>query len=129
MAKLRNYKSMIAAPGGRSFYSAPRKRTRRARAPTTAALKNALAGRRKARRVDYSTALKAARDVVHQQAVFLHETFGGHSIDYYCQEIMQRGHLERSRRKASRWNVFLRHELKKRNAGMPPVIVPHILAL
>jgi len=47
------------------------------------------------------------------------EIFGGHSAKYYAQEILQRGRLECGCRSLSRWNAYLRHELKVRNAGMP----------
>ena len=124
MARLRTYEQVITAPGGRSFYSNPRKRARRSRAPVTAALKQALAKQREARRTEYSSALKVARDTVQEHATQLRETFGGHSADYYAQEILQRGRLERGRRKPSRWNAFVRQELKARNAGME-VVIPH----
>jgi hypothetical protein len=118
MARLRNYGQVILTPGGRSFYSNPRKRTRKARAPVTPAVKEALAKRREARRAEYALALRSAKDVVHIQATQLREVFGGHSVEYYTQEILQRARLERVRRKLSRWNVFLQQELKTRNAGM-----------
>lgn len=117
MARLRNYGAVIAAPGGRSFYSTPRKRIRRSKAPVTPALKKALAERRKERQAEYASALGDARSAVEKQATQLRETFGGHTTEYYTQEIMQRGRLERGRRKPSRWNAFLRQELKARNSG------------
>jgi len=123
MVRLRNYGDVIASPGGRSFYSNPRKRTRRPRkAPITPALKEALAKQREARRTEYTSALRGAQDTVQQHAIQLRETFGGHSTKYYAQEILQRGRLERSRRKPSRWNAYLREELRARNAGMEMVI-------
>ena len=123
MVRLRIYGPVVLAPGGRSFYSTPRKRTRRARAPITPALKNVLAERRKTRRVEYTSALKDARQTVHKQATQLREAFGGHSTDYYTQEILQRGRLERVRRKPSRWNAYLRKEIQRRNAGMAVVLL------
>lgn len=117
MARLRAYGNVVAYPGGRSFYTAPSKHTRRARAPVTPALRSALAKQRKERRAQYQSALHNARDTVRQQATQLRETFGGHAVEYYTQEILQRGRLERGRRKPSRWNAFLRQELKLRNAG------------
>ena len=117
MVRLRTYGQVLAFPGGRSFYSTPRKRTRRLKAPITPALKEALGKQREARRAEYASALKDTRNTIRRQAVQLYETFGGHSIEYYTQEILQRGRLERSRRKPSRWNAYLRHELKARNAG------------
>ena len=128
MARLRTYGNLVASPGGRSFYSAPRKRTRRARAPVTPALKAALAKQRKERQAEYQSALSGARNTIRQQATQLRETFGGHSTEYYAQEILQRGRLERGRRKPSRWNAFLRQELKMRNAGTPSTIVLYVIA-
>ena len=122
MVRLRNYGHITVSSGGRSFYSNPRKRTRRARAPVTPALKEALVKRREARRVEYTSALKDARNAIHTQATQLRELFGGHSTDYYTQEILQRGRLERARRRPSRWNAYLRQELKRRNAGTEVVV-------
>ena len=82
-----------------------------------------MAKQREARRAEYTSALKDARDTVHKQATQLREVFGGHSADYYAQEILQRGRLERARRRPSRWNAYLRHELKIRNAGMEAVVL------
>ena len=118
MVRLRTYGHVVPSPSGRSFYSNPRKRTRRPKAPVTPALKVALAKQREVRRAEYTSALKDARDVVQKHATQLRETFGSHSTEYYAQEILQRGRLERGRRKPSRWNVYLREELKARNSGM-----------
>ena len=118
MARLRTYGQVVASSNGRTFYSNPRKRTRKARAPITPALKEALAKQREERRNEYTQALKDAQNTVKNHAVQLREAFGGHSAEYYTQEILQRGRTERSRRKPSRWNAYLRHELKKRNEGM-----------
>ena len=117
MARLRKYGPLTAAPGGRSFYATPRKRVRKRAAPLTSALKAVLATRREERRQRYASALQDARSTVEQHATQLREEFGGHSVEYYHQEILQRGCLERARRKTSRWNAFLSHELKRRNNG------------
>ena len=117
MVRLRTYGPLTTAPGGRSFYSTPRKRARKRGAPLTSALKGVLAKQREERQQRYTSALQDARNTVQQHATRLREEFGGHSIGYYHQEILQRGRLERGRRKSSRWNAFLRHELKKRNDG------------
>ena len=123
MARLRKYGDLIASPGGRSFYSNPRKCTCRAKAPITPALKEFLAKQREERRTEYYQALQGARNTIHQQATQLRESFGGHSAEYYAQEILQRGRLERVRRKPSRWNAYLRQELKIRNAGTSRLIL------
>lgn len=118
MARLRTYGPLTAAPGGRSFYTTPRKRVRKRGAPLTSALKGVLAKQREERRQRYTSVLQDARTVVEQHATRLREEFGGHSVEYYQHEILQRGRLERGRRKSSRWNAFLSHELKRRNDGM-----------
>ena len=117
MVKLRTYGQVVASPGGRSFYSNPRKRTRRVRAPVTPALREVLRRQWEEHRAEYRLALKDARDTIDQYAAQLRETFGGHSAEYYAHEILQRGQLERSRRKPSQWNAYLCQELKARNAG------------
>ena len=122
MARIRNYDPVVAAPGGRSFYSSLRKRSRAQRAPITPALKESLKKQRVARRAGYTLALKDAREAVFQQATQLRESFGGHSTEYYTQEILQRGQLERGRRKPSRWNAYLHHELKTRSSGTETII-------
>ena len=94
MARLRANRNVVAYPGGRSFYMAPSKHTHRTRAPVTPALRSALAKQQKVRQAKYQAALYNARNTIHQQATQLRETFGGHAIEYYAQEILQRGRLE-----------------------------------
>lgn len=117
MSRLRKYGQVATSQNGLSFYSNTRKRKRKARVPFTPALRDALTRQHKTRQMEYKLALKDAQDAVKRRAVRLHETFGGYSAGYYTQEILQRGRLERSRRKASRWNAYLREELRLRNAG------------
>lgn len=119
MARLRTYGQLTnASLDGRTFYSNPRKRVRPRRAPILPALKEQYARERVERRSEYAHALTGAREDIEKHALQLRETFGGHSTQYYIQEIYQRGRVERGRRKASRWNAFLRNEVKKRNDGM-----------
>jgi Tfp pilus assembly protein FimV len=82
------YVRVLASPSGRNFYSTPRKRTRRPRAPITPVLKETLTKQRESRREQYASALKDARGLVQVHATQLCETFGGHSVDYYTQEIL-----------------------------------------
>jgi hypothetical protein len=112
MPRLWKYKPLTTAPGGRSFYSTPHKRVRRRGAPLNTALKGVLAKQREERQQHYASSLQDVRNVVEQHATRLREEFGGHSTEYYHQEILQRARLERGRRKSSRWNAFLRYELK-----------------
>ena len=41
-----------------------------------------------------------------------------HSTEYYAQEILQCRQLEHSHWKPLRWNAYLHHKIKVRNAGM-----------
>jgi hypothetical protein len=112
MARLRVYDRVLAAPGGRSFYSNPRKRARKPRAPVNSSLKETFKARRETRREEYASALADARQMVRAQAIRLRETFGRHTIDYYEQEILQGGRLTKGHQKASGWNTYLQKELK-----------------
>jgi hypothetical protein len=85
------------------------------RTPAEKALRKA---ERKTRQEAYHTALEKARSVINEQATLLHEEFGGHSVQWYLEEIMQRGRLTQKKRRVNRWNVFLRKELANMNAGM-----------
>jgi hypothetical protein len=52
-----------------------------------------------------------------EQATLLREEFGGHTAEWYFEEIMQRARMSKSKRSASRWNAFLRSEVKSINDG------------
>jgi hypothetical protein len=84
----------------------------------TASEKAALKEKRLAHRITYVDALKDAREVMQEQAKLLHEKFGGHSIQYYHEELMQRARMAASSRSPSRWNTFVRREVKRMNQGM-----------
>ncbi|KAG6880938.1 hypothetical protein C0992_002299, partial [Termitomyces sp. T32_za158] len=71
--------------------------------------------KRKARRDDYAAALQEAFEVVNQEAIKLHERFGGHMLEYYKEEVLQIGCLTGEKRAVSRWNAYLRHKAKKLN--------------
>ncbi|KAG2126017.1 hypothetical protein DEU56DRAFT_743179 [Suillus clintonianus] len=86
----------------------------------TASEKAALKEKRLAHRITYADALKDAREVVQEQAKLLHEKFGGHSIQYYHEELMQRARMAASSRSPSRWNAFVRREVKRMNQERPP---------
>ncbi|KAG1785413.1 uncharacterized protein HD556DRAFT_1249922 [Suillus plorans] len=86
----------------------------------TASEKAALKGKRLAHRIAYAEALKNAREVVQEQAKLLHEKFGSHSVQYYHEELMQRTRMATSSRSPSRWNAFVRREVKRMNEERPP---------
>ncbi|KAG6874658.1 hypothetical protein C0992_007081 [Termitomyces sp. T32_za158] len=70
--------------------------------------------KRQEHRSEYSAALAQAQSVVRREAEALHATFGGHSIRYYEEEILQIGCLNKQKRQPSRWNAYLRAETKHR---------------
>ena len=67
----------------------------------------------------YTEALAHAWEVLNNQAILLHNEFGGHSAAYYLQEICQLSHIQKSsQRVGGTWNVFLWSELKMMNDGV-----------
>lgn len=60
-----------------------------------------------------------------EQATQLRELFGGHTVEWYFEEIMQQACMSKSKQETSRWNAFLREEVKQFNDGvyisLPPV--------
>ncbi|KAG2743899.1 hypothetical protein P692DRAFT_20746183 [Suillus brevipes Sb2] len=70
-------------------------------------------------RVSYAQALQEARNVVNKQAKLLHKRFGKHSVEYYFGELMQRARAAQSSRSPTRWNAFVRKEVKHINAEHP----------
>lgn len=83
----------------------------------TPAEKKKLADKRLQHRVSYREALHDASLAVKAQAVQINEKFGGHSVDYYEKELMQRSRLTTGKRSINRWNVYLRNEVKEANDG------------
>ncbi|KDQ58309.1 hypothetical protein JAAARDRAFT_192899 [Jaapia argillacea MUCL 33604] len=53
------------------------------------------------------------------EAASLHETFGGHSVAYYYEEIMQLSRTSKARRSTNRWNAFLSQEIQAYNNALP----------
>jgi hypothetical protein len=83
----------------------------------TPAEKKLLAAKRARRKKEYQEALTEARSTIMEQAARLHERFGGHSTEWYFEEIIQRGRLAKGAREPTRWNAYLRSETKKINDG------------
>ncbi|KAG0703466.1 hypothetical protein DFH29DRAFT_998463 [Suillus ampliporus] len=92
----------------------------RTRVKRSAAEKSAARKRRKEFHTEYSAALAAARDIIWERAVQLHEKFGHHSVDYYYETIMQQSHKTVNKRSATHWNAFVRQEVKRANDTLPP---------
>ncbi|KAG2074847.1 hypothetical protein BDR04DRAFT_976639, partial [Suillus decipiens] len=86
----------------------------------TASKKAALKENHLAHCITYADALKDAHEVMQEQAKLLHEKFGGHSIQYYHEELMQHAHMAASSHSPSRWNTFVWHEVKQINQECPP---------
>jgi len=104
-----------------------RTRTKRKIFKRSNAEKKALAEQRMDRKIAYRDALSQAADVIHNEAVKLHEQFGTHSVDYYLQDILQQSRLSRGSRSVSNWNVFLRREARCINNGKLTLILYIIL--
>ena len=67
----------------------------------------------------YTEALAHAWEVLNNQAILLHNEFGGHSAAYYLQEICLLSHIQKSsQRVGGTWNAFLWSELKMMNDGV-----------
>lgn len=94
-----------------------RSRKKRKKHQLTPAEKAQRAESRRVHQRDYKSALSNARATLMAEAVKLREQFGGHSVDYYYEEIIQRSRLDRSKRKVTRWNVYLRQEVCHLNDG------------
>ncbi|KAG1874960.1 hypothetical protein F4604DRAFT_1581917, partial [Suillus subluteus] len=86
----------------------------------TEAEKKALAEKHKAHKGAYKDALADAQDLVMQEAVKLHEQFPDRTVEYHFEAILQRTHTKQKSQKPTRWNAFLRSEVKAMNAGREP---------
>jgi hypothetical protein len=95
----------------------PWRRSSRPRVKRSAAEKSAARKRRKEFHTEYSAALAAARDIIWEQAIQLREKFGRHSVDYYYETIMQQSRKTVNKCSATRWNAFVRQEVKRANDG------------
>lgn len=94
-----------------------RHRTHRTAIKRTTAQKKQLAKQRCENKERYNKALEASFQVLLGEAHKLREEFGGHSEQYYLEDILQRPRVVQSRRGVNRWNVFLRDEVKRINDG------------
>jgi hypothetical protein len=95
-----------------------RQRAKRKTIKKSTAEKKTLAEQRLNRKIAYRQALADATETIHNEAIKLHEQFGGHSIEYYREQLMQHSRLGKKRRLVNGWNVFLRNEVKRMNDGM-----------
>lgn len=74
-----------------------RRRTKRTTLRKTPAEKAEAAAKRHDHRVSYHDALSKARDIVMEQATQLREQFGGHTVEWYFEEIMQQARKAKSK--------------------------------
>ncbi|KAG1869943.1 hypothetical protein F4604DRAFT_1583844 [Suillus subluteus] len=86
----------------------------------TEAEKKALAEKRNTQKCAYKDALADCQDMVMQEAIKLHEQFPHRTVEYHFEAILQRTHTKQKSRKATRWNAFLRSEVKAMNAARAP---------
>ncbi|KAG1836873.1 hypothetical protein DFJ58DRAFT_734671 [Suillus subalutaceus] len=86
----------------------------------TQAEKKVLAEKCRANKCAYKDALADSQDMVMQEAVKLHEEFPHRTVEYHFEAILQRTHTKQKSRKATRWNAFLRSEVKAMNAARAP---------
>ncbi|KAG6895481.1 hypothetical protein C0992_001057 [Termitomyces sp. T32_za158] len=90
-----------------------RLKEKRVRRKKTSVEKKADQEKRQAEREDYLQARQAALEVIDEEARKLHARFGGHSEQWYKDDLLQIGRLKKEKRAVSRWNAFLHHESQK----------------
>ncbi|KAG1837661.1 hypothetical protein F4604DRAFT_1942097 [Suillus subluteus] len=86
---------------------------------STPAEKAVLKQKRAERNAGYREALENINQMIMDQATELHAKFRGHNIEYYYREILQSAHRMKNKRSLSRWNAFVRQEMKHINDGIP----------
>ncbi|KAG6883539.1 hypothetical protein C0992_008524 [Termitomyces sp. T32_za158] len=79
----------------------------------TVAEKREAASKQHKRHESYKEARNAACELLHQEAVKLHEMFGGHILQWYKEDILQVARLKGEVRGASWWNAYLHAEAKR----------------
>jgi hypothetical protein len=110
--------SLDARRSGGSKRHAWRRRTKRTQIQKTPMEKARIAAVKKARKDLYNKAFMDAGASIFDHAKILSETFGLKDADRSYQELMQRARIANTKRSKSRWNAFLRDEVKRRNDGM-----------
>lgn len=86
--------------------------------------KKCLTEKRAQHRETYNEALEATSAAMQDQAESLKEKFGGHDVEYYMGEIMQRSRLSKGTRTVNKWNAYLCSEVRRINDGTSHVFVP-----
>jgi hypothetical protein len=83
-----------------------------------------IAATRKSRKALYKEAFATAQAVIYDEAKKISEKHGFKDADGCYRELMQRTRLPSTKRSPSRWNAFLRSEVKRRNDGSLSLITP-----
>jgi len=83
----------------------------------TALEKANIKAKRQTRNKELNTAIEAARIHISDDARNLRENFGGHSEQYYFEQIIQTSRIQKSQRKVNRFNAYAREETKRINEG------------
>lgn len=107
--------SFEARRSGAPIRVAWRRRAKRTQITKTPMEKARIAATRKSRKALYSKAFATAQSVVYEEAKKISETYGHKDADVCYRELMQRTRVANTKRSASRWNAFLREEVKRRN--------------
>ena len=83
----------------------------------TALEKANLKAKRQTRNKELNAAIEEARIHISDDARNLREKFGGHSEQYYFEQIIQASRIQKSQRKVNRFNAYAREETKQINEG------------
>ncbi|KAG1858515.1 hypothetical protein F4604DRAFT_1589498 [Suillus subluteus] len=86
---------------------------------STPAEKAVLKQKRAEHNAGYREALENINQMIMDQATELHAKFRGHNIEYYYREILQSTRRTKNKHSLSRWNAFVRQEMKHINDGIP----------
>jgi len=95
-----------------------RRRTKRAQIQKTPMEKAHIAATRKAHKALYNNAFTDAKSTIVEHTQKISEKFGLKDTDSTYWELMQQSRIASTKHSKSRWNAFLREEVKKRNDGM-----------
>jgi hypothetical protein len=115
--ELTRYKSSLRKLSTNKARHPWRHRNKNKRIPLTPPEKAQRKKDRLLHKINYKAAMQKAQDVMLEEAKKLRELFGGHSVEWYFQEIMQRSHVTKKKRKVTLWNAYLQQEVKRINDG------------
>ncbi|KAK7435153.1 hypothetical protein VKT23_019845 [Stygiomarasmius scandens] len=105
-----------ARSAGTSLRKPWRHRTKRIRLKLTNAEKRRQKAARDERREHYQDRIRLVHKLIYDQAMEIREELGNRTVEQIVEDIMQTHRLKRTQRKASRFNAFVRVEMRRRNA-------------